>query len=298
MSPCNGNARTKVWCSLLVSALASISACGGGSKQQMTACQGAERCACYPNQTCNAGLDCLSNLCVSLTSGSGGVNGIGGNSIGGATGTGGMVTSGSGGESVSTGTGGMAATGTGGMTATGTGGMTATGTGGMTATGSGGMTATGTGGAAPVGPNLIKNGDFAMGKVYWDLTYQAGEIAGETYSGGEYCIYNLSDIYFLSFSLGYPPTPSDAFVIDPGATYTLSYTAHGSYAPAIMPKIGHATTPYTELTSFQDTASTLPQTFSHQITSATGDTGAGLVFNGTLDYLGDVCFDNVTLVKN
>ena len=40
------------------------------------------------------------------------------------------------------------------------------------------------------------------------------------------------------------------------------------------------------------------QTFTHQITSATGDTAAGLVFNGTLDYYSYACFDNVSLVKN
>lgn len=40
-----------------------------GSKQQ---CQGTERCACYANSTCNAGLECRSNLCVSTSSGGSG----------------------------------------------------------------------------------------------------------------------------------------------------------------------------------------------------------------------------------
>src|SRR5262245_35374429 len=40
----------------------------GGSGACVT---GEEGCACYPNSTCNAGLACLSHLCVSLTGGAG-----------------------------------------------------------------------------------------------------------------------------------------------------------------------------------------------------------------------------------
>ena len=47
-----------------------------------------------------------------------------------------------------------------------------------------------------------------------------------------------------------------------------------------------------------DTITTNYSTFTHIINSATGDTGAGLAFNGTLDYYSEVCFDDVTLVKN
>src|SRR6185369_4245217 len=57
---------------------------------------GNERCACYANGTCNAGLTCASQICVALGGGTGG--------------------------SANTGTGGNAGTGTGGNTGTGTGG--------------------------------------------------------------------------------------------------------------------------------------------------------------------------------
>jgi hypothetical protein len=40
-------------------------------------CQGAERCACYANGTCNAGLECRSNLCVGSGDGSGLAGGTG-----------------------------------------------------------------------------------------------------------------------------------------------------------------------------------------------------------------------------
>ncbi len=45
---------------------------------------GTERCACYGNGTCNAGLVCASNLCVRL--GSGGTTGAGGSATGGTAG--------------------------------------------------------------------------------------------------------------------------------------------------------------------------------------------------------------------
>lgn len=47
--------------SLLV--LLAMPSCGGDKK----ACQGTEKCACYPNGTCDAGLDCRSNTCVNLS---------------------------------------------------------------------------------------------------------------------------------------------------------------------------------------------------------------------------------------
>jgi hypothetical protein len=40
-------------------------------------CQGAERCACYANETCNDGLECRSNTCVDLDGSSGGSSGSG-----------------------------------------------------------------------------------------------------------------------------------------------------------------------------------------------------------------------------
>ena len=46
---------------------------------------------------------------------------------------------------------------------------------------------------------------------------------------------------------GYPPTPSDAFVIAPGATYTMSYRAMATattVAPTVEVKIGGAKAPY------------------------------------------------------
>jgi hypothetical protein len=110
---------------LLLGASAAIGGCGGGDLGGEPSAgggtggvgcpAGSEGCACYGNDTCNAGLTCASHLCVSLASGGSGQGGVspGGASSGGA-GTGGRETGGfaQGGVSVggtysgSTGTGG------------------------------------------------------------------------------------------------------------------------------------------------------------------------------------------------
>ena len=255
---------------MLVVAAAMAGACGGGTSMTTPPpCEGMERCNCYPNGTCNTGLDCLSNLCVATSTGVAGRERNGGHDRQrwfhepGPPGQGRAWAARSPARPAPAGTGGSTSA------------------------------------------NLIKNGDFAQGKTYWDLTYQAGEVAGSEYSNGEYCVANLSTSLYLSFSLGYPPTPSDAFAIQAGATYTLTYRARflagfsGARLPAVTVKIGHASPPYDMLVQFTgDTISTNYSTFTHIINSATGDTGAGLVFNGTLDYYSEVCFDDVTLVKN
>ncbi len=280
---CRATWRYGVVVSFLFGALVT-GACGGSSMKPPTCAAGTETCPCYGNMTCNPGLACFSNICVNPSTGNGGAPGTGGVTTGaaGSSGTGGATT----GAAGSNGTGG-APTGVAGSTGTG-----------GAATGVAG--ATGTGGSGTPS-NLIKNGDFSLGKEYWELTYQAGEVAGSDYSSGEYCIYNESTSLYLSFSLGYPPTPSDAFVIDPSATYTLSYRAHGTAVtmPAtVTVKIGHVESPYTQLYATTDYPNAADQTFSHQVSSTTGDTAAGLVFNGTLDYYSYVCFDDVTFLKN
>jgi cellulose 1,4-beta-cellobiosidase len=44
-------------------------------------CEGAERCECYPNQTCDDGLACVSQVCVSLGGGAGGTIGAAGGAL-------------------------------------------------------------------------------------------------------------------------------------------------------------------------------------------------------------------------
>lgn len=81
--------------------------CSGSSNVQ---CQGGERCACYPNGTCNDGLACLSDLCVAPADGTGATPGGGGEPASAGSGPTGGGTGGSGGH-----TGGSPGGGTGGQ---------------------------------------------------------------------------------------------------------------------------------------------------------------------------------------
>lgn len=287
-------------------------ACGGGDSDGSGSCEaGAERCACYPNHTCDAGLECLSEVCVAAkdSGGVGGSAGADGSSSGGsgsnAGGTNGQGGSSSGnvGGSQSTDAGGSSSTAAGGSESSSAGGSTTSSAGGSASGGAGG-TATSAGGSGSGGsagessePNLIKNGDFSQGKTYWDLTWQDGQLAAESYEGGEYCIQNPSSQAYLSFTLGYPPTPSDAFPVETDASYTLSYRVRG-FADLEV-KIGQASTPYDTLWSAITSAgSSAYETRTHTLTPDVDEAEAGLAFNGVLYYYDTVCFDDVSLVKN
>src|SRR5205085_617910 len=108
--------------------LAGAGACGSSSPASPMCAKGAERCPCYGNQTCNAGLVCLSNRCVNQSPSDGGAAGDGGAGAAGAGGAGGRVVAGKGGAAgTGTGNGGRGgAAGTGGGVG-GTGGQSGTG---------------------------------------------------------------------------------------------------------------------------------------------------------------------------
>ncbi len=152
--------------SLWVLLLSGLGACA--SPEDLEPGQGGLGDPCYPNGTCNSGLACVGNQCLSpdaSAGGSGGASGTGGaiggsggavGGSGGASGTGGASGSGStggtGGSSASGGSGG-ASGGSGGSSATGgTGGSSASGGSGGASGGSGGSSATGgTGGSSASG---------------------------------------------------------------------------------------------------------------------------------------------------
>ena len=99
--------RSRAWLlTILVGAAVLTAAACGGSKGQ-TCAQGTESCPCDGNSMCNAGLSCLSKVCVNVGGTGGGVGGggQGGTAGGGATGgsgrggSGGTMAGGSGGAS-------------------------------------------------------------------------------------------------------------------------------------------------------------------------------------------------------
>jgi hypothetical protein len=60
------------WLALFLAAVFLGTTLGGCQSGSASACQGAVRCNCYPNSTCNSGLSCLSNVCVAASGSSGG----------------------------------------------------------------------------------------------------------------------------------------------------------------------------------------------------------------------------------
>lgn len=98
-----------------------------GSSSPASCAQGTERCPCFGNSTCNPGLTCASNTCVSL----GGASGGGGQA--GTVGSGGTGGSSKGGTGGTAGSGGTSAGGTGGATTGGSGGSGTGGSGSCTA---------------------------------------------------------------------------------------------------------------------------------------------------------------------
>jgi hypothetical protein len=296
--------------SLVVVAALSANACDAKNTGSSTTCPaGEERCNCYANNTCNAELICRSKICVSDEFDVGG--GPNESSSGGAT---------------AVGMGGATAVGTGGATTVGMGGATSVGTGGATTVGMGGVatggvtTATsplaggattmggqsGAGGTTVVaGPNLIKDGTFQAFDTYWNAILQEGDSG--TYShpptAAAVCVNNTSTssslYYELSFTIGYPNSVADTFVIEPGATYTLTYTVSASYPISFQVKIGHSVSPWTQVYAVSsDLLSTSYQTFSHQFKSTSGDTSAGVAFNAVLDLYGKLCLQQVSLTKS
>lgn len=327
-----------------------LGACDANNTRSGAACPaGEERCACYPNKSCNDGLTCLSNVCVNDDGSAGGNATSSGGSTGVGTGTGGGAAIAAGGTSTegmgggATSVGGIAATGgssvlgsggssiasttvavasggsvtTGGTTSVGNGGSVVT-TGGAVATGgtsvatlvtTGGMPATGgqpsAGATGNPGPNLIKDGTFQAFETYWNAILQEGDSGTYTRppTAATVCVTNTSTssslYYELSFTIGYPNAAVDTFVIDPGATYTLSYTVSATNPISFEVKIGHSVSPWTEVYKVtSDVLSSSYKTFSHQFTSTAGDTSAGLAFNVVLDLYGKMCFQQVSLTKN
>jgi hypothetical protein len=161
-------------------------ACTESSPPSQSCAPGTERCACYGNGTCNAGLECRSSLCVGAaaggTSGSTGRGGGGGAGASGVSGTGGAQTGGASGSAGGAGTGG-AASGSGGATATGgtTGGAGAAG-----GRGGGGGTAGGNAGSSGGRGGTTGNGGTTGGATGGTTGGRGGATgsAGTTGGGG------------------------------------------------------------------------------------------------------------------
>jgi hypothetical protein len=179
--------------------------------------------------------------------------------------------------------------------APGTGGSSGqTGTGGTTS-GTGGQT-TSSGGTTSAPTNLILDPNFNAVEAYWSATANGGDAATLSCSGGQCCVTNEYSTWF-AFSLGYPRSSLQAFTVQGGATYTLSFRASGSSVNSLEAKVGKAVDPYTTIYSGLVTVASSMSTFTLQFTPSATDTTAGLVFNVELAEYGSICFSSVSLTK-
>jgi Carbohydrate binding domain len=241
-------------------AVSAMAACSGSSPP----CQGAVRCNCYPNSTCNRGLICLSNLCVVPPDGS---------II--------IVQGGSDASQVSTDDAGS-----------------------DDATASTDDAPTSTGSDAPVssGTNLVTNGDFSQGTTGWGIVYGAATIAAMnselcvTVQANQQAILGWPEpTGTAGVSLSTAP-----YTLSYMARVQAS---QGTPAPvSVDAKIGQTIAPYNA--DFEtpgnagDNVTASSQTFTHTFTPPAADTSAGLAFSFQATQAEDVCFKDVRLVQN
>lgn len=148
------------------------------------------------------------------------------------------------------------------------------------------------------GANLVTNGDFSQGDMYWLvlLNFDAG-IANYTVVNGALCVTTSTS---ASITVGYPTDLSKAFSVVSGTMYNFSYTAWSSPSTTMVgAKIGQAQSPFTQDIQATDTVGLTPQTYSHTFTAAHADSVAGLVFIMQPPFqattTNQVCFANVSV---
>jgi len=156
----------------------------------------------------------------------------------------------------------------------------------------GGSSAGGTSsGGAPLGPNLLPNGDFSDGAAHWKL-----EGGGGTFQGvrdGAYCIESESDV---DFGLSAPGEDEEPFALESGTAYVLSYRVRGSLHWTA--KVGRADSPYTAFGEWQEDleSSSSFQSFIHTFTVQEGNERVGFIFQGRGK--GEFCFDDVVIASS
>jgi len=153
-------------------------------------------------------------------------------------------------------------------------------------------------GGASGGPNLLGNGDFAMGDMMWSVDNSS---VSHQATNGQFCL--MLSANTPSFHLGWPATAAQAIKLMPGM-YRLSYKASstGPLNVSVQPKVGLAVDPYTADfptgAAVTDPVSMTAQTFTHTFTTSMTDAQAGVAFTiapGNNGGMTTVCFDDVAL---
>jgi hypothetical protein len=245
--------------------------CSGGT--------GSVDCECFPNSTCNTGLVCYSKVCVAVPE--------------------------AGAPAPASGT----ATGTtpAGDASTGSAPAESTGEGGTSGSDGNGdapvmASAEDDGATPPAGTNLVTNGSFSQGTMFWGIVSGNGTANA---NNGQLCVMVAANQNAI---LGWPePSGTAGPPLVPGAMYTLQYSAQATPSTGVDVKVGHTTSPYTadfETPMGGDAVPGSSMTFTHTFNAPTSpaESSAGLAFTvpatGTAPAALQVCFQNVSLVQN
>jgi len=153
--------------------------------------------------------------------------------------------------------------------------------------------------------NLITNGDFCDGSNHWNVTY-SGSYASDystNISAGTFCVQSNTTIY-AALTLGWPTSTETGVALESGSSYTFSYSAGGA-SLMIVAKVGLTVSPWTAAYSGIESLGTAMTDFSHTFTASNVLGPVGVAFTisdpsatSYFYYPGQICFDNVSLVKN
>jgi hypothetical protein len=153
------------------------------------------------------------------------------------------------------------------------------------------------------GVNVVTNGDFSMGTMYWSTVAGNGAF---TVNNGMGCVAVPAN---GNSTLGWPEAPNPTGVpLTAGASYTLKYTAVSMLGGnvSVDAKVGQTMQPYNA--DFEtsanngDPVTAASATFTHTFTAMNADSSAGIAFAvpqmGSVTPATTVCFQNVSLVQN
>jgi len=168
--------------------------------------------------------------------------------------------------------------------------------GGVTTTGSGGSGEGqgGGGGGTTPGSNLVTNGDFSNGEMFWNVIINNGGNADHSVQGGALCVTVSMN---QSVTLGWAADAGSPLQLQSGSMYQLSYRAQAStMLGTFTAKVGHAVPDYATDFQMDEQVGNGFSTFTHTFTTDHADDQTGIAF--ILQGAGQssmVCVDDVTL---
>ncbi|HSY22397.1 MAG TPA: hypothetical protein VK841_09800 [Polyangiaceae bacterium] len=147
------------------------------------------------------------------------------------------------------------------------------------------------------GDNLVLNGDFSQGGMYWGISSGTGAIDAGT---SQLCVtvgMGSGTVY-----LGWPqPSTMAGMSLASGTMYTFSYkaqTAQGNVTieAKVANSMGSSNYMPVDSDSTMDMVTGSLQTFTHTFTPTSNDASAGVVFIFSSQSADTVCFESVSVV--